>query len=158
MRAETIEDLQKDWPGWKLWRTETMWNATRRGLKPQEPAEFFSRRGHLVRTILEDSARELAAALENQAAIEAELTAFLADDHSIEHPIIPACPIACLALQQGTEDALVMHWRSDGQYAPTIRDLLQLREDRDLTALFGISYSRAGEIDRKLKALELVTA
>ena len=156
--VHAIEDLQKDWPGWKLWRTETMWNATRRGPKPQEPAEFFSRRGHLVRTILEDSARDLAAALENQAAIETELAAFVADDHSPGHSIGPACPLSCLGLTQGTEDALVMHWRGDGQYAPAIRDLLQLREDRDLMSIFGISYGRAGEIDRRLKALELVNA
>lgn len=76
-------------------------------------------------------------------------------DHSTEHTVTESCPLSCLGLTQGTEDALVMHWRSDGQYAPTIRDLLQLREDRDLTDVFGISYGRAGEIDRRLKAVGL---
>jgi hypothetical protein len=159
VHADTLEQLQKDWPAWRIWRTETMWNATRRGGLPETPRGFFSRRGQLVLPLLEDSPHELLAALERQAAIEEEAKAILALGHTGEHPITLACPIRCLGLQQGTEDALIVHWRADGIYAPTIRDLLQLREIRDLTTVPGISYGRRGEISRRLQELGLeVTA
>jgi len=154
--AFTVEDIQRDWPHWRIWRTENWWNATRRPPRLDVPTDFFSRRGNIVLTLMEDGPRELLAALENQAVIEEEIAKFGDVDHSVEHTIGPRCPISCLGLQQATEDALVMHWRGEGQHAPTIRDLLRLRLARDLTSLFGVSWARASEIDRKLKALELV--
>jgi len=118
--------LQRDWPNWSIWRTETLWNATRRGPLPETPRGFFSRHGQLALTLLEDGPRELLAALENQAAIEAEAEAILALGHTGDHAVTAACPIRCLNLQQATEDALIVHWRAEGNYAPTVRDLLQL--------------------------------
>jgi hypothetical protein len=80
-------------------------------------------------------------------------------DHTLEHTISESCPIRCLGLAQATEDALVVHWRGDGIYAPKVRDLLQLCESRPLTSVYNIGYGREGEINRRLKALKLgVTA
>lgn len=77
MASPTLEGLQKGWPGWKLWRTETMWNATRRGPKPEMPAGFSVLRGYLALTLLEEGPHELLAALKEQVAIEEEIAASL---------------------------------------------------------------------------------
>jgi hypothetical protein len=152
--VHAIEDLQKDWPGWKIWRSSGgSWMATRRIPKPKAPAGFFTSLGFPAETLMEDGPRELTAALKNQAAIEAELKSFTTLDHGPGHPIGPACPLSCLALTRATEHALIVYWHGDGQYAPTVRDLLRLCQERSLTTIFGTNVERAGEIDRKLKTL-----
>ncbi len=156
VHAETTDELQNDWPGWTLWRSDGgSWMATRRTPKPTPPAGFFTRRGDLVLTLMERTERDLLKALENQAAIEQEIEVARATDHSTEHTVTPACPLACLGLQSGTEQALLAHWRGEGQYAATIADLLELRETRQLTTVFNIGWGRLGEIGRRLKAHQL---
>jgi len=92
VHAETIEDLQEKWPGWKIWRTETMWNATRRGPLPRAPQGSPSRYGDLALTLLEDGPDELRTALQKQAEIEEEAAAVLALGHRDEHTLTASCP------------------------------------------------------------------
>ena len=79
MHADTLENLQREWPHWKLWRTESLWLATRRGPRPEVPDGFFSTNGYLTITLMEDDLSGLAAALEAQALIEGELSTFLSE-------------------------------------------------------------------------------
>ena len=61
--SSEIEVLKAEWPDWSIWTTGSLWGATRRGPKSDLGSS------DLVQTLIEDSSRELTAALKQQAEI-----------------------------------------------------------------------------------------
>ncbi|MEO3786219.1 hypothetical protein ABGB12_23060 [Actinocorallia sp. B10E7] len=151
MSATTIDRLRETWPGWSVWVTGSLWVATRRTPVPDVPPGFFSPRGEPAATLIEDGPDELQAALREQAAIEDAVRAARAVDHDGPHPLSPSCPLGCLQLKVQTERALIAHCVFGGRYAPTIADLLAMRESGDLAHIPEIGRNRLTEIETSLK-------
>ena len=155
MREVTLDSLQGEWPNWKLWRTETLWLATRRRPKYTPPEGFFCARGEFALTLVEDGPRELLSALQNQAVIEESIRAVRAVDHDSEHPVGPACPLKCLALSVRTERVLNAHWLPGERRVSTVGDALMLKESGALKDVSKIGPERIKEIDRRLQELHV---
>ncbi len=153
MNAITVDRLQEAWPGWGIWVTGSLWVATRRGRAPSAPPDFFSPHGEPAATLVEDGPDELQAALRGQAAIEEAIRNAHEVDHDGPHLLGPACPLGCLGLKVQTERVLLAHCVFGGRYAPTISDLLVLRENGDLAHVPAIGRTRLTEIEDRLRTL-----